>query len=329
MSKEDFSVAVCVVTYNQEKYIRQCIESILSQQTEFRVDIIVGNDCSTDATATILSDLQKQHPNIVVLTPPANSGIVKNTLMVFQYIFEHGYKYVAMLDGDDWWCDCEKLQLQVDFLEQHSTYSMVYTRGGTYIENKNKYHHSESRSMPEGDLFPTLIHNYPILNGTVMHRARFLKTIDWEELESYNLLYFDYPTNVMMAAQGPIGYIDRETLIWRRGISSVSSPKSMERALRHADSQASQGIFLKRKFPNTPYDMPMSAFENYRQQMYYTYGMAHKNYSVVNKAVHHPDFPAALRTQIPSMCFLNSKILFLIYVYVIKKVKTLFSILNK
>ena len=101
-------VSVIIPVYNAEHYIRQAVESVMKQTFEDMIEIMIINDCSTDATATILSDLQKQHPNIVVLTPRANSGIVKNTLNVFQYIFEHGYKYVAMLDGDDWWCDSEK-----------------------------------------------------------------------------------------------------------------------------------------------------------------------------------------------------------------------------
>lgn len=327
--KEEVLVAVCLVTYNQEKYIGAAIESVLAQKTDFSVDIIIGNDCSTDGTLKVLNAYQKRYNNIIVLTNESNEGIVRNTISVFHYVFAHNYTYVAMLDGDDWWCDYKKLQMQVDFMENHLTYSMVYTRAATYNEKNKKWNHSYSCKKPQGDLFPTLIHNYPILNGTVLHRVSFLQNIDWDELIACNLLYFDYPTNVMMAAQGPVGYIDRETLVWRRGYSSVSAPKSMVRALQHADSQVAQGVFLAKKFPKTIYDMPMEIFENYRQQLYYTYGMGHKNYEVVHKAVQHINFPESMRKEIPASVWLNSKVMFLIYVYVVKKVKTCVQVLKR
>lgn len=317
MTDNKLKVAVCLVTYNQERYIAQALESALSQQTDFPVDIIVGNDASTDGTLAVLEKYQAEYSNIVVLTNEHNRGVVRNTVNVFRYIFSHNYAYVAMLDGDDWWCDAEKLQLQVEFMETHPTYSMVYTRGGSFGEQSKNFFHSQSKAMPEGDLFPTLRTNYPMLNGTILHRTAFLQTIDWDELVACNLLYFDYPTNVMMAAQGPVGYIDRETLIWRRGIGSVSAPKDIAKALRHADSQAAQGLFLKHKFPNTAYDMPLSHYEEYRQQLYYTYGMEHKNYEVVHQAVHHPDFPKeAMAHTLPLNIYLDNKVMFNIYIYI-------------
>ena len=110
-------VAVCLVTFNQEKYIEQAINSVLEQKTTFPVDIIVGNDCSTDRTANVLQSVADRHcfqgeGKIIVINREENIGIVGNTIDIFRYIFAHDYTYVAMLDGDDWWCDENKLQMQ-------------------------------------------------------------------------------------------------------------------------------------------------------------------------------------------------------------------------
>lgn len=329
MNIEDFKVACCVVTYNQEHYISQALDSILVQQTDFPVDIIVGNDCSTDNTAAILTNYAAQYDNIVVLNATENGGIVRNTVNVFRYIFEHEeYKYVAMLDGDDWWCDNQKLQLQVEYMEKHPDYSMVYTRGGTYSQSANRFHHSQNGDRPHGNLFSTLIRNYPLVpNSAIMHRVKYLKNINWDELLSVGLLYFDYPVNVMMAAQGGVGYIDRETCIWRRGIPSVSAPDSLEKINTHVESRYRQGVFLKNKFPNTPYDMPMYAFEQYRQQLFYEEGMAHKNWILVHKAVSNEAFPAVILKENKTEFWVRNHLLFNIYIY--KKLLTLIKIVKR
>ena len=329
-------VAVCLVTYNQEKYIEQAINSVLEQKTTFPVDIILGNDCSTDRTANVLQSiasrcysLREGGAKIIIINREENLGIVGNTIDIFRYIFAHDYTYVAMLDGDDWWCDENKLQMQVELMEKNPTYSFCYTRGGIYNEKKKTITHSSPIQKPSGDIFSTMIHDYQILNGTVMHRVAFLKHIDWEELLPYKLLYLDYPTNVMMAAQGPVGYIDKETYIWRRGISSVSAPNSLEKAYRHAESQARQGIFLAKKYPNTPYDGPMREFSKYCLYRKYEEAFARGKYDSINKLMNESDFPHTWLVSRPEKKYLRNKMTFYTYVYFIKKINTVLNIVKK
>lgn len=111
-------VSVCVITYNHENYIRQCLEGILMQQTSFPFEIIIGEDCSADNTRSIIRQIEQQHPGIVKpIYHSRNVGAARNH-------FEHCFtrikgKYVAICDGDDYWTDPLKLQKQVDFLEHH------------------------------------------------------------------------------------------------------------------------------------------------------------------------------------------------------------------
>jgi hypothetical protein len=264
---------------------------------------------------------------IIVINREENIGIVGNTIDIFRYIFAHDYTYVAMLDGDDWWCDENKLQMQVELMEKNPTYSFCYTRGGIYNEKKKTIIHSSPMQKPSGDIFSTMIHDYQIMNGTVMHRVRCLKNIDWDELLAQRLLYLDYPTNVMMAAQGPVGYIDKETYIWRRGIASITAPDSWQKAYAHIKTEVNQGLFLKRKYPKTSYDISLSDIEEFELwRMYEDAYMLH-NYDVIQDVLSMPNFPIQRLNRRPETKYLSCKITFLFYIYVVKKLNTLLSLL--
>jgi glycosyltransferase involved in cell wall biosynthesis len=116
-------VSVCVITYNQEKYIKQCLQSILDQKVDFDFEIIVGDDYSTDGTGAILADFEQRYPQIVrVISQHSNTGGTQNYLDVHN--LARG-DYVAHCDGDDYSLP-SRLRLQADVLDQLPTCSMVY-----------------------------------------------------------------------------------------------------------------------------------------------------------------------------------------------------------
>ncbi len=115
-------VSVHIVTYNQEPYVARAIEGALQQQTDFKVEIVVGEDCSTDGTREIVLRYQRQHPaRVRVITSERNVGALDNSNRVLKAC--RG-RYLAFCDGDDYWTDPHKLQKQVDFLEAHPEYSL-------------------------------------------------------------------------------------------------------------------------------------------------------------------------------------------------------------
>ena len=116
-------VSIGVVTYNQEKYIRQCIDSILMQKVNFKYELIIGEDCSPDNTREILLEYKEKYPDIIKrILHDENVGPAKNVKSVK---FEAKGKYFAGIEGDDFWIDENKLQKQFDFLENHPEYSAV------------------------------------------------------------------------------------------------------------------------------------------------------------------------------------------------------------
>lgn len=110
-------VSVAMIAYNQEEYIAQAIESVLMQKVNFSYEILIGDDASSDGTAQILDKYQNRYPNLIkVYHRKHNMGMCKNSYDIF---YRCRGKYIAKLEGDDYWIYESKLQRQVEFLEAH------------------------------------------------------------------------------------------------------------------------------------------------------------------------------------------------------------------
>ena len=117
-------VSVLMLTYNHERFIAQAVESVLAQETSFPIEIVVGEDCSTDRTREILLKLQQSHPGTIrLLFREKNLGPQKNYASTFAACTG---QYIAMLEGDDYWTNPKKLQKQVDALDAHPEWSVCF-----------------------------------------------------------------------------------------------------------------------------------------------------------------------------------------------------------
>ena len=125
MNNETPLVSVCTITYNHEKYIERAIQSVLEQQYDFRIEFIIGDDCSKDNTRDIIRKYHALHPDIIVpLFPEKNLGAKLNAIQCLQRC---SGKYIAFLEGDDYWIDPNKIKRQADFMEAHPDYSICFT----------------------------------------------------------------------------------------------------------------------------------------------------------------------------------------------------------
>lgn len=124
-------VSVCVLTYNHEKYIGDCLDSILKQKTNFPYEIIIGEDNSEDATRQICIEYAERYPDKIrlFLRTPDQKFVYKNT-RTFHFNFIANLlvargNFIATCDGDDYWIDSQKLQYQVDFLRSNLAFSGI------------------------------------------------------------------------------------------------------------------------------------------------------------------------------------------------------------
>ena len=128
----DILVSVLVQTYNHEKYIAECLDSIIKQETSFNFEIIVGEDDSTDKTRSICFDYASKYPERIRLILHSAENKIKvngigtgNFNAIYNFYTAKG-KYIAFCEGDDFWTDPFKLQKQVDFLAQNENFSFCY-----------------------------------------------------------------------------------------------------------------------------------------------------------------------------------------------------------
>ena len=122
----NIKVSVIVITYNQEVYIRQALESILKQNVSFRYEILVGDDASNDRTPAVVKEYYEKYPEIIVPVLRGNNvGAARNAYELCRLAKGD---YLAFCEGDDFWLSEKKLQIQVDFLDNHQDYIGCYNR---------------------------------------------------------------------------------------------------------------------------------------------------------------------------------------------------------
>lgn len=162
-------LSVFVVTYNQEKYIRECLDSILMQNVNFEYEVIIGEDCSTDSTPQICDEYAVKYPFIHVYHHTKNLGLIKNWEFVLNKCTG---EYVAMLEGDDYWTNPEKLQTQVDFLDSHPHTALTFTSAsvsyeGGDLRDEHIFDHLVSRIYSLKEIYE----KWSILSSTVVFRS--------------------------------------------------------------------------------------------------------------------------------------------------------------
>jgi len=126
-----------MITYNHEPFIAQAIEGVLMQKTNFKYELVIGEDCSTDNTRKICEEYAHNYPDIIRLLPSEkNLGMFANGTRTMKACMNG--KYIALCEGDDYWTDPNKLQKQVDFMESNKCVSLCYHK--VLIPNKKIDH---------------------------------------------------------------------------------------------------------------------------------------------------------------------------------------------
>lgn len=208
-----FKVSVCIVTYNQEKFINQCIDSLLKQKTDFDYEILIADDFSTDGTREILEKFKRDNPEKVKLfLHSKNIGAYNN--FAFVHKMAKG-KYVVHMDGDDYALP-GKLQVQADYLDENSRCNIVWHRALTYknncfFEDNNEELNYTQRSYNIVDV----ICNVTIgKNSTSMYRNNY-KNNNW-----YDYYELDFPANVLKLTDKDktADFIEGAYSVYRSGI---------------------------------------------------------------------------------------------------------------
>lgn len=249
-------VIIGVLTYNLEKYISACLESILSQKTEYEYKILVSDDCSTDRTREILKTYQRNYPEkIELLFSNTNGGCSVNALRIYERLDS---EYFAILDGDDLWLNDNRLQMQVDFLEQHLSYTMCSGQTITFSDSGDVL----SNILPQSflnmtynfqDFFerPMLLHISGLLHRNVVFKEG-VPRVFYDAINTYEdcALRGEDFRRVLHLEKGP-AYILNEVVsgyrIHARGLWSGMS--AVRKSIETAISAAYYDKYYGKKYP--------------------------------------------------------------------------------
>ncbi len=221
--------SVCVITYNHERYIAQCLQSLVDQKTGFDVEIVVADDCSKDGTRAILHDFAARHPDLVrIVLRPHNIGGTDNYLDVHAAATGD---YVAHCDGDDHW-EPGKLDAQIRFLDAHPGCAAVFTNSHVISEQGQRLG-LFSCGVPESFDVGYLIRDGNFLHHSSMMYRRALQSRMFPPTKEF----IDFEVYVLLGRHGRLGYID-QCLTSYRSQSSASIIHNDNRWIRRLGWQA-------------------------------------------------------------------------------------------
>jgi glycosyltransferase involved in cell wall biosynthesis len=205
-------VSVAMATYRHEKFLAQAIESVLMQQTTFEFELVIGEDCSPDGTRQIAKEYAERHPGrIRLLLQEKNVGLTRN---LSQTVTACSGEYVGWLEGDDYWTAPDKLQKQVDYLDQNRDCAWCFTRADVVDESGAVIDSPPAVRVPKPKytLEDYLDRIFQPRACTVMFRHRLFTSFpEW----FYAQPTADMPLHVMNAQHGDIGFIDAVTAAYR------------------------------------------------------------------------------------------------------------------
>jgi len=221
-------VSVCLITYAHENYIYTCLQNILNQEVDFTYEIIIGEDCSPDRTAEIVKKYAEQYPEkIKAFIRPKNVGAKVNFLHCF---FECRGEYIVHIEGDDYWTDVHKLQTQVEFLDANPQASACFHNAEIVFEDGSGFpprliNQPDQKKWVNSADFLSAKETWFMATASVMMRSQFVQTLPEWFFESKS---GDIPLYVILAEQGPIGYIDRIMSVYRKNEGGMSYTDSVQ-----------------------------------------------------------------------------------------------------
>ncbi|MCQ2429182.1 MAG: glycosyltransferase [Clostridia bacterium] len=239
-------VSVFSIAYKQEKYIRQCLDGFVMQETNFPFEVIINDDASPDSTAAIIREYEEKYPDIIKPIYQTENQYSRHVRLFQQVLFPRARgKYIAFCEGDDFWTDPHKLQRQVDAMEANPDCGMCSCRIGFANEDGS----SMGKSMPRGvtetgkidsRTFIGLLYDFNLQFSGVMVRRDMLG----EYYTQFPLFWRisdvgDEPLFLYFAGRAPVYIVNEEMSCYRTnsigswGNRTVFKASGNEKAVRH------------------------------------------------------------------------------------------------
>lgn len=239
--RTDIMVTVVCVTYNHENYIRDCLEGIVRQKTDFKFQVFIGDDCSTDGTRKIIDEYVNKYPDIIIpFHREENIGSIHNFGDLCERV---DTKYIAFCDGDDYWIDYDKLQKQVDFLENNPDINGVSGRLRLEVPEdwflKDYYKRNKDGYFYQPDFLPgfkmpkdNLVNINNLVANNITHACATMLRVNEEIVKLPEWFYKTYmgdtPYVMLQVGDGKLKFTDDIVGIYRKHDGGVTNSTDMD-----------------------------------------------------------------------------------------------------
>lgn len=220
-------VSIYCLVYNHGKYLRDALEGFVNQITDFDYEVIVHDDASTDNSSEIIMEYARKYPTIIKPIIQKENQYSKGVRILDEYVLPRlTGDYIAICEGDDYWTDRDKLQVQADFLDLHLEYSGCVHN----TIRKDLWHNKEAVMYPivgDHDLnFESLIQDGGACYHTSSLMYRCMYALERPEFFNKAVGYSDYPLAIYLVTSGKVRFIDRVMSTYRYGTEGSWSKRT-------------------------------------------------------------------------------------------------------
>lgn len=220
-SDEPPLVSIVCTTFNHESFVEQALIGFLCQRTRVPFEIVIHDDVSTDGTRQVVDTFVAQYPRLIRTIYQSRNQYSQGRTSALVAFGHCTAKYIAFCEGDDYWTDAEKLQLQIDILESDPACSLVFHNARLLKEAKNN-DLSEIACVLDKDRFTledVLLRDWFIPSHTMMFRRHLIPDLPW----LHRVFGLDYAMHLLLAQSGHVRYIDRVMGVYRINAGSISA----------------------------------------------------------------------------------------------------------
>ncbi|MBL8830530.1 MAG: glycosyltransferase [Planctomycetaceae bacterium] len=214
-------VSVMIYCFNQRQYIEHAVRSVLGQQVSFPLEVLIGDDHSTDGTTECLQALAQSDARIQLITREQNGGAADN---FYDLLARCRGEYIAFLDGDDYWTSTDKLAKQIAALEQHAEWSLCFHRVLHVDDHERSLQTFYPSAVPPYYGFAELLHRNLLQTCSVVARRSMIPA---QSENARRLIPGDWPLFLLLAERGELGFLPEVMAAYR--VHSASGWSSQPR----------------------------------------------------------------------------------------------------
>lgn len=258
--KDRILISIVIPSYNRADTVGQTIDSILAQKVDADIEIVIGDDCSTDNAREVLLRYREQHPAVIkLLFHEQNIGLGANWATCVKACKG---KYICNCDNDDYWHNEHKLQIQLDYMESHPECNICITNHLTHNRTTGEIKEFEV-TLNHSDIQKQMWNGGRFCNATIMYRADFMKAhLDLDEFIKRRFTLQDWPAVVILTGYTDVDLIPVSTATWCLETVSITRPDSVVKYAKRLAGDKEVTRYLGELFPDKfPFDE--DAWEQY------------------------------------------------------------------